>query len=157
MKRIVMHINSWIGRATITAFAAVVLIGFATGCSQKPCSVSGRVTYQGRPVSSGSIVFYCANDQIVRGVIDTDGAYTIPNVPRGMVRVTVKAHSRAPEGFRKRLATPPMINGPVTPDTQQFGKEQVRPIPARYGVPGESGLLFKAERATTEFDIDLVP
>jgi hypothetical protein len=66
----------------LSATAAALLI--ALGCGDdglgKRYPVSGKVTYKGEPVASGSISFYATNDASgtrgASGVI-TDGAYSL--------------------------------------------------------------------------------
>src|SRR5262249_57929125 len=95
---------------------AVVLVTLlAAGCGSATTTVTGTVTYQGQPVPGGSVVLYCEDKQIVRGLIGVDGRYTIPNVPHGRAVVTVPAHQRLPEGLYLKPNLPPPVNGPVPP------------------------------------------
>jgi hypothetical protein len=139
-------------RLALTAIAFLILTG-AFGCGRSLGTVSGRVTFQDQPVTAGSVVLYCEGQQIVRGPIAPDGTYTIPNVPRGEVRVTVVPPVRLPDGFKKKYPTPPVIDGPTLPDAGRAPKTTA--IPARYCVPEESGLTLKVGRSATEFDIRL--
>jgi hypothetical protein len=119
--------------------------------------VSGTVTLRGKPVSGGSVVFYCADQQIVRGLIGPDGTYSIPNVPCGPAVVTVQAHPRVPPGLYLRQNLPPASGGPLTPTVDHPPEAHGTPIPARYGLPEESGLSAVVERGRTTHDIDLKP
>jgi len=126
------------------------------GCARPLSTVSGRVYLQGQPVTAGSVVFYCEGQVIVRGQIGSDGAYSIPNVPRGDVRIAVVPPARLPEPFRRQLATPPIHDGPVSPEfvpSMKFDKSQA--IPKRFSMPEESGLVLNVDRRATEFDIQL--
>jgi hypothetical protein len=141
-------------RRVFCALALLVPSGFCAGCAQQPCTVTGRVTFLGQPVTGGSVVLYGEGQFIVRGPIGADGTYTIPNVPRGPVRVAVAPPLRLPEGMRRKYPTPPAINGPIVPDAESLTKD-FPTIPARYGVPEESGLAVTVENSVTEFDITL--
>lgn len=134
----------------------VVGIVFASGCDSGTATATGIVTYQGKPVPGGSVVFYCADKQIVRGLIGTDGRYTIPNVPCGPATVTVQSPSRLPAGMRLRQNLPPVKDGPLPP-TQEAAESVGRggAIPPRYALPDESGLSVVVGRGQLTFDIDL--
>jgi hypothetical protein len=73
---------------------AVVLIGLA-GCGGSGASVSGTVTYNGKPVESGHINFYPVDGQgsPVGGPIE-GGKYTVKNVPPGKHRVNVTSQPK---------------------------------------------------------------
>jgi hypothetical protein len=151
-----MHTRAVTSRLVFNALTLTVLAASTAGCGQQLCTVTGRVAFQGQPVTSGSVVLYCEGQQIVRGLIGPDGTYAIPNVHRGPVRVTVKPPDRMPAGFRKKYAMPPVINGPIMPEVGMSAKDSRNPvIPVRYGMPEESGLTVTVDSGVTEFDINL--
>lgn len=139
--------------------AAAVSVGLAAaaaGCGGGTGTVAGTVTYRGKPIPSGSVVLYCADKQIVRGLIGPDGAYTIPNVPPGPAAVTVQAHARVPDGLRFRQNLPPVQDGPTPPDAAPAA-DKVVAVPPRYSLPEESGLSVVVGPGPTTFDIPLRP
>jgi hypothetical protein len=127
-----------------------------TGCGDRAASVSGTVTFQGRPLNGGSVILYCKDEQIVRGIIGADGSYSIANVPRGSCRVTVKTHAPIPPGFHLRQSLPPVEDGPIPPP-QANSLAIPTTIPERYAMPEESGLAVDVNRPHTLFDITLTP
>ena len=139
---------------------AAGLLGLAcllsAGCGDSNATVSGQVTYQGKAVPSGSVIVYCADKQIVRGVIGVDGRYSIPNVPTGQAVVTVEAHARVPSGLRMKQKLPPSSGGPIAPTVEapETGKTS---LPPRYALPEESGLRVVVDRGRVTYDIDLQP
>jgi hypothetical protein len=142
-------------------FAALAAL-FATGCGSGTATVSGTVTYQGQPLSGGSVIIYCADKQIVRGMIGPDGGYTIPNVPRGSVVVTVQSNARIPVGLRSPQHLPPFTSG--TPTPPPVGLSAGTPsetrgavLPPRFALPEESGLSVVVDRAHVMYDIHLKP
>jgi len=128
----------------------------ASGCGSSTSTVVGKVTYQGQPVSGGSVILYCPDKQIVRGIIGTDGTYSIPNVPGGIAVVTVQSPSRAPAGLRMQQSLPPSSGGPTPPTVAAHDTARVL-IPQRYGLPEESGLSVVVDREQVTYDIDLKP
>ncbi|VTR95899.1 Uncharacterized protein OS=Planctomyces maris DSM 8797 GN=PM8797T_08484 PE=4 SV=1 [Gemmata massiliana] len=128
------------------------------GCGAKTATVTGQVTYKGKPVTGGSVVFYCSDKQIVRGLIGPDGRYSIPNVPSGIgpATVTVQSHTRVPEGFRMKQQLPPSVGGPTPPAPDRTDGPRT-PLPLRYAQPEESGLSVTVDRDHLTYDIDLKP
>lgn len=141
----------------VRATALMAVAAAAAGCGSPAAEVTGTVTYAGKPVSGGSVVLYCADGQIVRGLIGADGRYAIPNVPRGPAQVAVQTHARVPAGLSLRQKLPPAADGPVPPTLNGAAADRVVPVPPRYGVPEESGLGLTVDRPQMTFDIDLQP
>jgi hypothetical protein len=138
------------------AASCLIALGslFGGGCGSRTATVVGRVTYQGKPVTGGSVIVYCSDKQIARGNIAVDGAYSIPNVPYGSSVVTVQGPTMAPAGLRTQQALPPSTGGPLPPTVLVSDPAQIA-IPLRYGVPEESGLSLAIDRTTVTYDIDL--
>ena len=138
------------------AASCLIALGslFGGGCGSRTATVVGRVTYQGKPVSGGSVIVYCSDKQIARGTISVDGTYSIPNVPYGSSVVTVQAPAQAPAGLRTQQTLPRSSGGPIPPTVQVSDPGRI-PLPLRYGVPEESGLSVAIDRATVTYDIDL--
>src|SRR4051812_44690714 len=68
--------------------AALLVLG-VSGCGGT-ATVSGKVTYNGRPVTSGTVVFMDADGRpSPPAYIQADGTYSASNVPVGAVRVAI--------------------------------------------------------------------
>lgn len=137
-------------------FALGLLALGPTGCSSGTSTVSGTVTFQGQSVTSGSVIIYCADKQIVRGLLSKDGKYVIPNVPCGPAVVTVQAASRVPAGLRMKQNLPPMIDGPTQPTIESADPIRIV-LPARYALPEESGLTIEVDGGQITYDVNLKP
>ena len=137
----------------ILAAACVVL----SGCQPSLATVEGQVRYQGQPLPGGSIIFYCADGQIVRGLIAPDGRYQVVNVPYGTARVAIQAHRAQPEGLRLPQKLPPVQNGPISPAGLPPNDPRVVALPARYAYPEESGLVLLVDRRVITQDFELKP
>lgn len=128
----------------------------ACGCGARTATVAGRVTFVGQPVSGGSVIVYCSDKQIARGIIGVDGTYSIPNVPYGACAVTVQAPPRGPLGLRLQQTPPPASDGPIPPTVESSAPARLA-IPLRYAVPEESGLSLVIDRGLVTYDLDLKP
>jgi hypothetical protein len=134
----------------------ILMTGTLAGCGSRTATVTGRVTYQGKPVSGGSVIVYCSDKQIARGIIGVDGTYSIPNVPYGSSAVTVQAPARVPVGLRVQQTLPPASGGPIPPTVESNDPARLT-IPLRYTVPEESGLSVVIDRGLVNYDLDLKP
>jgi hypothetical protein len=110
-------------------------------CDPDTATVSGRVTYQGKPLTSGSVTFCAAEGRVEHGLLRTDGSYAIERVPVGPARVAVASHTSVPVGLRGSSAP---AEKPVA-------------LPARYRDPDQSGIEFTVEKGRTDYDIELGP
>jgi hypothetical protein len=134
-----------------------VLCLLPTGCGSskypKTVSVSGKVTWQGKPLANGSVAFIPANasggepSRSAGGEIGPDGVYRLSSfrsrdgVMPGEYRVTVESY----------------ISQPTHAESD---KPYVWRIPQRYAKPAESGLTFTVPADASGrlvFDIDLKP
>lgn len=81
-------------------FLTACLILIAVGCSsggENTYPVSGKVTFQGKPVTQGQVIFYPGSGRSALGVINSDGIYSLTTsensdgaIP-GTYRVTIDA------------------------------------------------------------------
>jgi hypothetical protein len=84
----------------------ILLLAFTAGCFHKnpsaPGSISGKVTYGGKAVPAGNIAFHHPDKGTYRSTLDSDGTYSITDVPTGEMVVTVETESVNPS---KKKAT----------------------------------------------------
>jgi hypothetical protein len=126
-----------------------VALAMAGGCGGGPATVTGKVTYRGRPVTRGAVVFLSADKTARSGVIQPDGSYTVANVPRGMTRIGVVSRDPATGrgAWRKRRSRPPGTPLPATPGWF--------PLPSGFETPETSGLSCTVAGGRFHYDIDL--
>ncbi len=147
------------GKIIRVVLALVVIAGsigsfFLPGCNRKALGpVSGRVTFQGKPVSDGASIYFCDN---LRGthmtaLLDKDGTY----------RVEMAEGFGLPPGQYDVAILPPVITLTAAFIEQQKGKSpylaKFPSIPLRYRDPKTSRLNVVVEAAGTTFDVDMTP
>jgi len=89
--------------------------------------VSGRATFRGKPLPSGSVTFHYDNGLSVSTAIAPDGSYSLRNVPAGEAHVCIKGGK---------------------------GQAAVR-IPEKYADPKTTDLRFNVQAGEQTIDIDL--
>jgi hypothetical protein len=136
-------------RAGLFALSVAVAALTPLACGRsgpEKASVTGRVTYQGKPVPKGTITFMAVdpNGRNATGEIGPDGSYTLQTeeardgAQLGEYRVTIYAHDEPILDY-----TPPT---PVKPKLL---------VPAQYEKPDTSGLTKTVVRGSNVFDFDL--
>ena len=122
----------------------LLLAVLATGCGSRLPSVQGTVTYQGKPVTKGNILFVPdAGGPTAEGVIGADGRYTLttdrqPGAAPGPYKVMIISMAdtvgRLPE---ERNPLPDML------------------LPTKYADQFKSGLTAHVKDGANEIDFPL--
>jgi hypothetical protein len=128
---------------------SVLLLALLAGaCGGGTGNVSGKVTFGGRRVPTGTITFFHGTNKTTSSPINPDGTYAVSNIRTGTAKVAIAMPMAidfvGPTGGRTSLA-------PALP------ANQVPSIPPRYFDPEKSGLSWKVSRGEQTFDIDLKP
>jgi hypothetical protein len=133
----------------IAWLALLVLFGCArTG------TVTGKVTYQGRPVRHGTVIGLNIAKSAQSGVIEPDGTYTIPAVPYGEFKIAVvsrdpskgRSTTRGEKPDRKEKKSSAAEAAPI---------EGWVPLPSSYEMPGSSGLRCNVDSRSVRYDLEL--
>lgn len=141
----------------------MLILFAATGCLrrlQPTGTVSGKVTYQGKPVPAGCLVTFVSEKGVAAlGTVDASGRYQLkfagkPDVPALHYNISVTfpgvtGPEMTDEDERKYMAGDPAT-------IAKFSKKaQSAPIPKKYSDEFNSGLLFEIKAGPNTFDIDL--
>ena len=128
------------------AFALVCSVG----CSRGPelSQASGTVSYEGKPVPSGSITFYPSKGRPASGIIQADGTFTLSSykrgdgLPIGKYKVCVTAYKQ--------------IDAPANLDEIKVAKPAEHLVPKVYSSPLSSPIeLEVTESGENHFKIEL--
>lgn len=118
----------------------VVVVLFAAGCGQvEPMGqVRGRVTYKGKPVPGGIVLFVPTSGVAAGGGIDAEGNYRL---------LSRKPGDGALTGTHKVAIVPP------TPDQMPAGYPR---FPEHYRDPETSGLTAEVGKGNNICDFELI-
>jgi hypothetical protein len=126
-----------------------VLAGCLAGCGGvKTTSVKGKVTYNGKALAFGSVIFISEvpNTQPVVTEIQPDGSYEAKAVAVGPANVGVSSPDpERPMELRGNAKRPPLAADP----------KLWFPIPDNYSLPHKSGLKYTVVDGPNEHPIDL--
>ncbi len=116
--------------AGIVLVLALCLAG--SGCGGPPNRVSGKASFGGKALSSGTVLLLASDGQPYRGLIAPDGTFVIPSVPPGPAQVAVTSlGEQTRSSGRGRVAQNARIGLPAA----TFSR-----LPLRYGDLAQSGL-----------------
>ena len=143
--------DCFVSRKRITSWLCLVVLAsvqLCIGCGPTPATITGKVTFEGKPITTGSIAFLTQNGKVVSGNI-WQGEYQVVGVEIGpKARVSVISHHPSP------MMRPP--TGPIEDVPQRESLEFV-PIPDRYASAAESGLFCDVVEGEQTHDFSLKP
>jgi hypothetical protein len=123
--------------------------------------VSGKVTYQGKPLPGGRVTFLTSKGLIFSGPIDTDGNYKL-KASVGDAKVSVdNSMLKKDDSPRVDLRHPPGVKPPpgVQVEAEKSSASDITgtyvPLPPKFQDPDSSGLKCSVKSGTQTFDIDL--
>jgi hypothetical protein len=134
----------------------------AAGCGAKTASVTGKVSFRNKALTTGTVSFYGNNGDIVSGLIAPDGTYRLHEVGPGPVRVVVVSHPAVPPGLQANRAPAgfapsyPASRGEQRAALATMSKPST-PIPERYNRPDSSGLSFVVNPGEQTLNLELAP
>ncbi|HKI33562.1 MAG TPA: carboxypeptidase-like regulatory domain-containing protein [Gemmataceae bacterium] len=137
-------IRLWLGAACLLGLAFVS----TPGCGKPKGTVTGKVTLNdGTPVSPGSVVIFWGSDNHqYPGLVGADGAYSVPDLPVGEMKVTVAPPSELAQTFAK--ARPPGDRG-------ESKAPAVVPIPLNYQDPAKTPLKYTVQDGPNDYPITI--
>jgi hypothetical protein len=117
------------------------LLAPAAGCGG-PRTVTGKVSYNGKPLGKGQISFVGSGGKSASGTINADGTFVVTDVPAGEVTATVVSYyveGEAKFGLTPLKSAPPMRSA----------------IPTKYNDPATSGLRYVVDARKKTIDVEL--
>ncbi len=108
-------------------------------------TIQGKVTYNGKPLTGGTLTLVSTDKQTHSADIDAAGTYQLKELAPGDYTVAVETESIKP----KENPKPPDDEKPA-----KAGQAYVK-IPAKYGDAEKSGLTVKVQKGENTYDIEL--
>ena len=142
----------------------------SAGCGSRG-NVAGKVTFKGKPMPGGSVIFFSANG--VGGgsatINPVDGTYSMANLPVGELKATVQPFGQAGvapgmgnsgmDKAPKNMGPPKDVGYPPGMSAKNFELKPTAakhvPIPYQYTKADTSGLSVTIKAGTTTFNIDI--
>jgi len=133
-------------RTSLCVLALSLLVLASGGCGSAAGTVSGKVSYQGKPLPGGYVNFQSEGDKSVLKTsrIKEDGSYSVSGLPLGPAKISVQGLSA------RRLAALP---GQGEKNSQPEQKEVF--VPPQYGNTEKSGLTYEVKPGSQPHDIEL--
>jgi hypothetical protein len=138
----------------LAAAGACALALAACGCGGSTGTVSGKVTYLGRPLPGGTVTCLTKENRPYLGKIEPDGSYTVSGVPAGPVTVAVEAGAAAgepPVPLHEKDQPPPAMKPPAS----EPAPPPAMKLPKQYANPDSSGIGLTVVKGTNSFNIEL--
>jgi hypothetical protein len=129
--------------------------------------VTGRVTFRGKPVVSGSVVMLGADNKLVSCPLDAEGRYALNDFPLGTVQVAVVSPNpnpplRLPRRLLKRrekeiklLEEKKDVKDSPAPAAPKVDSNKWFPLPKQYELADTSGITTTIHSGDNTFDIEL--
>lgn len=145
------NLCAWIERRVAPAGVGIVLCLAMVGCGsgQAPTvPVEGTVLYQGKPLTSGSVMFLSATGSVAVGEIGKDGTFRLStDKAEG---ATIGTHRVAINSFRE-----PTAEERAKAAGTESGPQPVPAIPQKYLTPDTSNLTAEVKAKNEPFRFEL--
>ena len=135
---------------------AVAGCGSSSGLPGPTGQVSGRVTFQGKPVPLGTTVTFVHEEKALPAAAQTTADGTYPLVMRGGLKVLTgvyKVSVSAPAAVEDVTANPEAYKAVM--EGRAAPPKAVAVLPAKYNSPETSGLVFEVKPGNNTINIDL--
>jgi hypothetical protein len=140
-------------RVSAVLFAGLLLAGMS-GCGSSKASVSGKVSFRGKPLAMGTVYMVASDGIQVPASIGEDGSYKIDQIMSGKVRISVNSPKPEPvnsaTAARARKGLPAAAATVPSPDLAKWIE-----IPEKYGDTATSDLTTELKGGENTYNIEL--
>lgn len=135
------------GRFFTVSFATGACLALA-GCGPGVGDLNGKVTFENKPVCSGSVLVQGSDGIVKGGEIKPDSTYRIEGIAAGAVKVSLNS----PDPGEMKVAMRKKDQEPPAPKD----RSKWFAIPEDYADFDKSGLTFNLKRGSNNWDIPLL-
>jgi hypothetical protein len=135
-------------------FSLVLMVG--CGCAK--ADLSGRISYNGKPVSFGTVQAFGSDGRPVSASIQPDGSYSLRALALGEARLAVSTSDPTllrTAVIRAGRQRPAGAASPLESEPPQIAPSQWFPLPEQYRSVDTSGLTATIKQGSNTFDINL--
>src|SRR5262249_16649633 len=137
--------DTWIGSRGLGSRGWLLVALLAAGCAPGWGNISGTITYQGKPLPTGTIVFYDAANRAPSAGIKAAGENTVSHVRAGTAKIAIVMPLDIP--FKGGLGG--------AGDGKKSEPSKVPTLPAKYADPEKSGLTLAVKSGSNTHNINL--
>jgi hypothetical protein len=128
--------------------AATLMAGACVGCgSQSKVAITGKVTLQGKPVTSGMVAMDDGKGAHLVAPLNSNGEFAIENSE------TIKI----PEGSYQVAVLPPKADFPVDPTQMATAPKADVNVPMKYRDSKTSQITLEVKEGDNALEIDMTP
>jgi hypothetical protein len=120
--------------------AALLALLLLSGCGPSAGALSGKVTYRGKELSTGSVLLLGSDGIPQTAPIGPDGSFRFDNVPPGPARFGVSSPSPAAQQRQIVTRAKTSADRPRPAPASAAVRSPWFPIPAKFAMPETSGL-----------------
>ncbi|HJT76967.1 MAG TPA: hypothetical protein VJ739_07160 [Gemmataceae bacterium] len=122
--------------------------------------MTGTISYQGKPLGNGRVMFVSQKDPSKLGTsnIESDGSYTVVGMPVGPATITVETYPPTDQGkvaSRMKGANPVKLQSHMDMPKPPAGGGTYVKIPDKYKAKETSGLVYDVKPGKQTHDFDL--
>jgi hypothetical protein len=148
--------TAWSGNLVWWPLVLAVLL--VAGCGTPKGSISGKVTYKGQPLTSGTVTFLGSDNSVATSPIDAEGNYSIAKVAAGPAKITVRPGAAGTMDPRMKGMDPSKMGG--APEGKGGEKGGAAPakvvkIPDKYSDSDKTPLSYTVTAGAQTHDIKL--
>ena len=143
---------------SLRVIVAAAVLAAVAGCGGTYTDVSGKVSYQGRPVVYGTVSVIGPDRKTYYGVINQDGTFTVAHVPTGAVKLGVYSpdpYFEPPISAEQKAKVEELRRTSGIPIPPKPPKGKWFRLPGKYADPVSSGLTAEVSAAPAAVDLRL--
>ncbi len=139
----------------VAGFGLVLIVLAAIFSGPSRATITGRVSFQGKPVIWGSVVVVGADGRIASGKIESDGTYRVEDAATGPVSLGVISRDPLVQNWASNIKATRSRPTAKAFTASPVDRKKWFPLPLHYEDPAQSGLTAKLKRGGNEHDIQL--
>ena len=145
---------AWVRRPTLCMLPLLLAV-ILGGCTRGTSNITGKITYQGKPLAGVTVIFYDEKNMTPQDKTKADGSYSIAKVAAGKAKIAILVPVNIPLGG---MEAPGVGKGTQEKSVLEKGAgaaANLPKLPAKYSNPENSGLTCDVKPGSQEHNIVL--